>query len=150
MAFFSHKPVHCHIELDASLQGLGAVCDNEVYAVPIEFGFRDYQIVHLEMLNKLVALRLWAQRWYKKRIIIHCDKQAVVIVINSGKTRDPILAAITRNIAMITATQDINLKLVHIPGKHNRIADALSRINIHPQYQIQLHHLTPHVASSLP
>ena len=80
----------------------------------------------------------------KKRIIIHCDNQAVVIVINSGKTRDPILAAITRNIAMIRATQDINLKLVHIPGKHNTIADALSRINMHPQYQVQLHHLIPH------
>ena len=46
----------------------------------------------------------------------------MVTVINSGKTRDPILAAITRNIAMLTATQDINLKLLHIPGKQNIIA----------------------------
>ena len=29
VAFSSHELVHCHIELDASLQGLGAVCDNK-------------------------------------------------------------------------------------------------------------------------
>ena len=46
-AFFSHDPVHCHIELDASLQGLGAVCDNDVYAIPIKLGFSNYQIAHL-------------------------------------------------------------------------------------------------------
>ena len=28
VAFFSHKKVCSHIEFDASLQGLGAVCDN--------------------------------------------------------------------------------------------------------------------------
>ena len=42
--FFSHDPVHCHIELDASLQGLRAVCDNDVYAIPIKLGFSNYQI----------------------------------------------------------------------------------------------------------
>ena len=36
VTFFSQEPVHSHIELDASLQGLGAVCDNEVYAIPIK------------------------------------------------------------------------------------------------------------------
>ena len=62
VAFFSHDPVHCHIELDASLQGLAAVRDNEVYAVPIELDFRNYQIVHLEMLNILVALLVWGHK----------------------------------------------------------------------------------------
>ena len=143
VAFFFHDPVHFHIELDASLQGLGAVCGTEVYAVPIELGHKGYQIVHLEMLNILVALRVWTHVWHEKRIVIYCDNQAVVAVINSGKTRDPVLAAITRNIAMLTATHDINLRLVHISGKHNIIADALSRIGIHSNYQVQLHHLIP-------
>ena len=75
--------------------------------------------------------------------MLHCDNQTVVMVINSGKTRDPKLAAITRNIAMLTATLNINLKTVHIPGKQNIVADAVSRISIHPQYQAQLHQLIP-------
>ena len=56
-AFFLHGPIQSHIELEASLQGLGAVFDNEVYAIPLDLGFGGYQIVHLEMLNILVALR---------------------------------------------------------------------------------------------
>ena len=84
MAIFSHDPVYCYIELYASLQGLGPVCDNKVYAIPIELGFNNYQIVHLEMLNTLVALHVWGNKWYKKRIVIHCDNHAVVLVINSG------------------------------------------------------------------
>ena len=121
VAFFSHDKLHSHIELDASLQGLGAVCDNEVYSIPIDLGFQDLGIVHLEMLNILVALRVWGHRWQGKRIIIHCDNQAVVIILNSGKTKDTTLAAITRNIAMLTAINDINLNTIHIPGKLNRL-----------------------------
>ena len=89
-AFFSHDPIYNHIELDASLQGLGAVCDNKVYSIPVAPRVGDYQIVHLEMLNILVALRVWGHKWICKKIVVHCDSQAVVIIINSGKTRDPL------------------------------------------------------------
>ena len=132
VAFFSHEKICSHIELDASLQGLGAVCDNKVYSIAINLGFEEYGIVHLEMLNILMALRVWGHRWQGKQIVIHCDNQAVVIILNTGKTKDSTLAANTRNIAMLMATNDINVKTVHIPGKHNTVADSLSRLTINP------------------
>ena len=66
VTFFSHDSVHSHIELDASLQGLEAVCDNDVYAIPLDLGVGGYQIVHLEMLNILVALCTWGHTWLKR------------------------------------------------------------------------------------
>ena len=58
---------------------------------------------------------------------IFCDNEAVVTILNSGRTRDPFLAAIARNIFMSAAVSDIYLKIVHIPGKKNVVADLLSR-----------------------
>ena len=65
-------------------------------------------IVHLEMINILVAIRTWATLWQGKNIRIHCDNPAVVSVLTTGKTRDVLLAAIARNILMETANAYIN------------------------------------------
>ena len=129
-AFFNHTPVHMTIELDACLVGLGAICMNQVYAIEIPKNFENYSIVHLEMLNILVALRVWAKEWSNKKILLKCDNQAVVSVLNSGKTQDLTLAAMARNINMLLAVKDIELQIIHILGTDNKIADLLSRWNI--------------------
>ena len=142
-AFISHRQVTEEIELDASLQGLGARWGQYVYTVPIPLGYKDFSIVHLEMLNILVAIRTWSHQWGGKAIKIACDNQAVVSVLNSGKTRDLTLAAIARNIFMDTAQADIMLKTVHIMGKVNEVADSLSRWTIHPYYRQKFRSLLP-------
>ena len=45
--------------------------------------------------------------------MIKCDNQAVVSVVNSGKTQDLTLAAFARNIMMDIAQCDIDLQVVH-------------------------------------
>ena len=62
-----------------------------------------------------------------KYILVHCDNQAVVSVLSTGKTRDALLAAIARNIFIETARLNISLKTIHILGKNNLVADLLSR-----------------------
>ena len=57
--FFVHKHVNHEIELVACLQGLGARWGNEIYAIPINVSHEGMSIVHLEMLNILVAVRTW-------------------------------------------------------------------------------------------
>ena len=103
---------------------------SQIFAFPLPLGYRDYNIAHLEMLNILVALRVWHRCWAKSRVRIACDNEAVVHVLNSGRTRDVTLAAIARTIQLQVATCDINLQVVHIPGKENQIADLLSRWTI--------------------
>ena len=127
VTIFDHRPIAFDIELDACLQGLGARCGNQVYALPLPLGYMDLNIVHLEMLNILVVLRVWNHSWAKSRVRIACDNEAVVHVLNSGRTRDLTLAAIARNIQLQVATWDINLQVNHIAGKDNHIADLLSR-----------------------
>ena len=58
--------------------------------------------------------------------MIHCDNIAVVNSISSGRLWDSFLGSVARNIWLLTATHDIDLKVIHIPGKKNISADALS------------------------
>ena len=88
---------------------------------------KTFSIVHLEMLNVLVADRLFKGSWEKKLIHVRCDNLAVVQVLTSGATRDPYLAAIARNIWLVTALNYCKLKVTHIAGKQNIVADMLSR-----------------------
>ena len=88
----------------------------------------DLKIVHLEMLNIVIALRTWGSLWCHSAISIHCDNLGVVFVVKTGKTRDPFLALCIRNIWLLQAHYDIDLQIFHIPGCYNIIADSLSRI----------------------
>ena len=147
-AFFHHTHHHGRIELDASLQGLGANFNNEVYAIPIVKNLKQFGIVHLEMLNIMVAIRVWAHQWSGKTIVIACDNQAVVSILNSGRTRDMTLAAIACNIAMESAMADINLRVIHILGKQN--ADSLSRYHMAEHHRNRVHEILPNASFLFP
>ena len=143
VAFFSHMNIKHEIKLDACLQGLGAKWGDQVYAIPLPLGYENMSITHLEMLNIMVALRTWARCWAGHLIRIHCDNQAVVNILNRGRTRDLTLAAIARNIFMDTATHDICLKVAHIAGYKNQIADSLSRWYMGIAHQQRVKNLLP-------
>ena len=61
VSFFDKRPVKATIELGDSLTGLGARFDQFVYALPLSGALCDMGIVHLEMINILLVLRLWGK-----------------------------------------------------------------------------------------
>ena len=87
----------------------------------------NWTIVHLEMINLLLVLRLLHNKRTSNKVLIHCDNQAVVTVLNTGKTHDPFLAACARNVWYVTAVNDIDACFSHIRGVDNTVADILSR-----------------------
>ena len=115
------------MELDACLSGPGGRWEKLVYHLPLPQHYGNLGIAQLEMVNILVAIRLFASLWHRKSILIRCDKAAAVSVLNTGKARDPFLAAVARNIWFELAKQDIQAVYRHIPGKVNQVADLLSR-----------------------
>ena len=127
ISLYDHKQVDVTLELDACLTGFGGRSGNFVYHLPIERGFRNWTIVHLEMINILIAIRLFKFQWASQKVLIRCDNEAVVTVLKSGKTRDPYLAACARNIWFESALADIDLQYAHIRGVDNKVADVLSR-----------------------
>ena len=73
ITYYEQQNCHSEIHLDACLTGLGGSYQSMVYALPIPKDFMSYNIAHLEILNIVVALKVWAQQCANKRIKIHCD-----------------------------------------------------------------------------
>ena len=90
-------------------------------------GYQICTIVYLEMVNILLALRLFAPRWTQCKVRVRCNNQAVVHVLRSGKTTDPFLGACARNIWFWSARFDVDMRYDHIRGTENAVADLLSR-----------------------
>ena len=127
VSLYDHKPIDVTLVLDSCLTGLRGRSGNFIYHVPIAKGYRNWTIVHLEMVNILLPVRLFKRQWASKKVLIHCDNSAVVSVLKSGKTRDPYLDTCTPNVWYVAATSNIDLQYTHIRGVDNKVADTLSR-----------------------
>ena len=127
VSLYDHRPIDHTLELDACLTGLGGCWCSFVYHMPICEGYMNWSIVHLEMVNVLLAVRLFQAHWAGRKVLIKCDNEAVVAVLRSGRVRDPFLGACARNIWYASALSDMDIQYVHIRGLDNRVADLLSR-----------------------
>ena len=127
VSFYDHVRTQHIVELDACLSGLGGRWESLVYRLSLPHHYGNLGIAQLEMVNILVAIRVFAPLWHRKSILIKCDNAAVVSVLTTRKAKDPFLAAVARNIWMELAKKDIQAIYKHIPGKVNQVADLLSR-----------------------
>ena len=65
---------------------------------------------------------------------VQCDNQGAVALVNSGYSKVPQLMHMLRYLFFIRATFNFSLRAVHVPGKDNILADAISRDNIQLLY----------------
>ena len=119
------------IATDASLNGLGGKCNQEVFTINIPDAWREYNgyvIHHLEMLAVIVALKKWSRYLEGKRFTMLCDNTAVIDIITSGKSSDVILQRMLRMFMYITCMGKFEVVMKYIPSEENEIPDKLSRV----------------------
>ena len=109
-----------------------------------------FTIVHLEMVNMLLALRLFAPRWTQRKVRVRCDNQAVVDVLRSGKTKYPFLGACARNIWFWSARFDVDMRYDHITiyWKHSSGSAVQVDWLISWQHHFAFLHTRPSVVAS--
>ena len=87
VVYYDSRSIQAELHLDACLTGMGGIFENQCYALSIPKNFYQYSIVHLEMPNIVVALKLWATHWSNKKLRIKSNNMAVVEVLTSGKSK---------------------------------------------------------------
>ena len=129
---------------DASLTGCGAICEGEYFheLFPLSVTQQQLSITQLELLTVVVAIKLWQLKLKGRCIMIHCDNQACVDMINSLRSRNIFLQACLRELWLTLAVNNIMLKAAHIPGRENILADCLSRWHTDAMYQSRFYALS--------
>jgi len=120
--------------LDACLSGCGAVYGQLCYAAPFpDFILQEQHPIHCtEMLNVVVAARLWGRLWARSSVTLYLDNIACVQVLESGRSRDRFLLQCAREVWLCSAQWDFLVHARHTPGRLNVLADALSRRHTNP------------------
>ena len=140
------KPeIHIVLTADSCLTGAGAATQSSFYTLQYPHSFRALKlhITILEMVNILIAMRLWAHSWRSNNILIFCDNAAVVASLQAGRAKHPILRAATKEIWLLAAVYDLQVIVRHRPGASTQmeVADALSRAHLSEYFHSVIHKL---------
>jgi hypothetical protein len=132
------RPNPANIFVDSCTTGAGGLYADQCYHLiyPTQVVAQQLSICHLEMLNCLVALRLWAPRLHRRHVNLYCDSMVTVNVLQSGRGRDKLLLKCARHIWLVCAQHQLELNVIHEPGAHlTHTADALSRLHLGKVYE---------------
>lgn len=83
-----------------------------------------------ELVPIVLACAVWGPEFANSSVVVHCDNMGAVAVVNSGYSKVPSMMHLLRCLFFIRAHFQIELWAVHVPGRENSIADAISRDNL--------------------
>ena len=95
-----------------------------------QLGSPGISIAWQEMYALVVACHLWASAFSNKRILLFCDNQSVVNIVNSKRSHIPRVMDLVRHLTLLTLKFNFYVRVQHIEGKRNEIADSLSRFQM--------------------
>ncbi len=99
-----------YMATDSCLSGGGGWCGDEFIAFQYPEELLDPDINHLEMLMILIGLRAWAEKFQNARLHLWCDNEVCVHVLSSDASRDKKLQEFLREISLVCARNNIDIK----------------------------------------
>ena len=136
------------IEVDSCLTGCGGLWGNSYYheQFPDFIMELDLGISCKEMLNLVLALKLFTMKLRDTVIQVYSDNATAVAVLNSGRSHTQFLLACAREVWLVCAQRNIDLVVSHKPGRLIPEADALSREHLSAHFRAQVEKLAIHRA----
>ena len=89
----------------------------------------DPSIAYLELFALCVGVFIWSEHMINKRIIVYCDNQAVVNMINSTASSCPRCMQLLRLLILKTLKGNFRIFAIYISTHDNEVTDSLSRLD---------------------
>lgn len=125
--------LHLHTDASGSL-GFGGIFGSQWFhgqwRAHQKLGQPGISIAWQELFALVVACHLWGETFRNKRILFFCDNRSVVDIVNSKRSRIPRVMDLVRHLTLLTLRYNFYLKVSHIEGKRNEIADSISRFQM--------------------
>ena len=74
---------------------------------------------------------IWFPHFSGKQVQFWCDNESVVAIINSGHSKAPRIMDLLRFLVLVSMKHNFFVRVRHVPGVSNEIADALSHFQRH-------------------
>ena len=87
-------------------------------------------IAYKELFPIIIASHIWGRQWFRQHILFRSDNEAVVHILSSRTSKTPYLMYLVRKLLSAAARFSFTFTAQHVPGVHNKVADALSRFNM--------------------
>jgi hypothetical protein len=87
------------------------------------------------MLSLLIAVKLWASKWEGGTVFVNIHGSNIIDLLETGRSRDPVLLSLAREIWMGAATHAFNI----VPVKYvdTTMGKRLNEIQV-PEYFFKL------------
>jgi len=82
-----------------------------------------------ELIPVVISCLTWASAFRSRTVILHCDNQSVVEIINARRSRVVVLNRLLRTLVLSELTSDYSVTAIYIPTEDNIVADSLSRLD---------------------
>ncbi|KAL9951074.1 hypothetical protein ACROYT_G043670 [Oculina patagonica] len=116
--------------------GFGAVFANHWCCGKWPSDWLNKNIAFLEFYPIVLSLYLWGHLIQNRCILFFTDNEALVYIINKQSCRDRDLMFFVRKLVSVCLKYNILFKAKHVPGVCNKLADSLSRLQIHTFKQL--------------
>ena len=83
-----------------------------------------------ELYAVTMALVLWGPQLADKRLLFHCDNASVVHIMARASSHSKSMMALVHTFTLLAMRYNVHIKVQHIAGLHNEVADALSHFDM--------------------
>ncbi|XP_062590566.1 uncharacterized protein LOC134252145 isoform X1 [Saccostrea cucullata] len=127
--FLSSNTLQLHTDA-AQSKGFAGIYKTQWFYGSFPDEWKKLNIMTLEFYPIVIAVSVWGKLFANHSILFFTDNEALVSVINRQTSKDSVVVQMVRFLVLQCLQHNILFRAKHIPGKHNKLADSLSRLQV--------------------